>query len=177
MSHTPSATTVANAAAIRREFDVLLAATQGIGASSLIHALAIEAVTADTGKLKTTDGTEGYVWQPRVYETKAPTNPVHSRICAAGASLGRILAGGHPTNRAYLAFMEAIYQVTTSQADDVADRIQALWDAHEAAVDAEPAPEPRTPWYARLWRRLRSWWKATYEPLPENGEEVHDATA
>ena len=176
MTHNPSNVTVANAATIRREFDILLAATQGIGAASLMHALSVAAVTADTGHLRSGDGTEGHVWQPKVYETKSPTNPVHSRICAAGASLGRILAGGHPTNRAYLAFMEAIYVVTTSQTDDVADRIQALWDAHEAALDAEPIPTTRTPWYRRWWHRLRAWWSVSYEPTTEN-EEPTDATA
>lgn len=146
------------AAQIRREFDILIMARQGDGTSSIAFALAVEAVAADTGMLTDVAGNPGFAWKPTVYENKGSKNPTADRIKSAGASLGRMLAGGHPDHRTYLAFMEAIYVVTTAQDYDVAARIEALWDQlgrrndsiHdivEQIIDSRPG----------FWKRIGSW--------------------
>lgn len=160
-------------AQIRREFDVLLQATDGVGASSLIHTLAAEAVLADTGRLTDSTGAAGFAWNPAVYEKRNATDPVAARIASAGASLGRVLAGGHPTHRTYLAYLEAIYQVTVTQGDDVAARIERLWDQYAAQEIEEPLVEPTTrPWYRRLWARFVAWWSASYTPTLDEEEGI-----
>lgn len=150
---------------LQREIDVLVAGTQGIGLSTTMLALATEAVIADTGRLCDSTGTPGYAWQPEVYERKANHDPVTARIRAAGSSLGRVLAGGHPSHRAYLAFLEAVYVVTTQQSYDVAERIEKLWDEAERMRDEIDEPEEdetprRKPWTARLrdWLRRVGLW-------------------
>ena len=142
---------------LQREIDVLIKATEGRGASTLFLALATEAIIADTGRLEDSTGTVGYAWQPKVYEKER--DPVTSRIRAAGASIGRVMAGGHPSHRCYLAVLEAVYVVTTQQEYDVAERIEKLWD--EARANADISDQEQLEAKARprrsLWRRFLNW--------------------
>lgn len=145
---------------LQREVDVLVAATQGIGLSTTMLALATEAVIADNGTLADSRGEQGYAWQPDVYERRATAyaDPVTARIRAAGSSLGRVLAGGHPSHRAYLAFLEALYQVTTQQSYDVAERIEKLWDQAESMRDqAIEETEEQEREHVPILRRIRDW--------------------
>lgn len=148
-------------AQVRREVDILLAATEGIGASSLLQRIATEAVVADTGALKTSTGEAGYAWDPTSHQRRGVRDPVEQRIRTAGASLGRVLCGGQPDHRSYLAFLEAIYQVTTNQDQDIAERITALWDRYEAVIEEEiaEAERKRTSILDRFWRALVAWWR------------------
>lgn len=114
---------------IRRELDTLMLARGGEETSHVMFMLAVEAVTADTGTLVDSSGVAGFAWRPSVYTNRRSSkDPAADRIKSAGASLGRIMAGGHPDHRTYLAFMEAVYVVTVAQDYDVASRIEALWD-------------------------------------------------
>lgn len=150
---------------LRREFDTLVRATEGLGATSLFEAIATEACIADDGTLCTTAGEKGYAWHPEAQNRKSSRNPAGERVKAAGASFGRVIAGGHPDHRSYLAFLQALYVVTTQQDYDVAQRIEMLWD--QMAYD-EPEPEAEEPvitersWISRTWERFLSWWRATY---------------
>jgi hypothetical protein len=147
------------AAQIRREIDLLVQATDGIGATSLIAHLATEAVYADNGTLKTSVGEPGYSWSPEAEKRKNARDPVAQRIYAAGASLGRVLAGGQCDHRAYLAFMEAIYQVATNQDRDVTSRIEALWERHDQHVEEQEAIEAeRRGLLRRVWDAVHDWW-------------------
>jgi hypothetical protein len=147
------------AAQIRREIDLLVQATDGIGASSLFARLATEAVYRDDGTLKTSVGEPGYSWSPDVQERKKSRDPVQQRINAAAASLGRVLGGGQCDHRAYLAFLEAIYQVATSQDKDVSARIEALWERYDQHVVEEAAIEQaRRSLLRRVWDAVRNWW-------------------
>jgi len=153
---------------LRREYDVLVEAKQGLGAASLFHAISVQAAAADDGTLEHGTGTPGYAWQPDVYQRKSPTDPVGERIRAVSASFGRVMAGGHPTTRAYLAFMEGIYRVTTDQPEDVTKRIEAMWDD----LEREPVllievERDRPSWWRRVWETIRSWWNESYGPTPE----------
>lgn len=143
---------------IRRELDILMLARQGDGMTSIMFALAVEAVAADTGALADLAGNTGYAWKPSVYENKGSRNPAADRIKSAGASLGRILAGGHPDHRTYLAFMEAVYVVTTAQEYDVVARVEALWDQHGREVESihhivEEILDSRP----NIWQRIGCW--------------------
>ena len=133
MPRTRISNSTTRAAHIRREFDVIAEAREGIGASSLIHAICVEAVSADQGHFETSGGEQGYAWNPLKYKTP------HSRIAAAGSSLGRVLAGANCDRRTYQAFMEGIYQVTVNESDDVTERIERLWD-QQALLPPEPEP-------------------------------------
>lgn len=150
---------------LQREVEVLVTAMKGVGLPSIFLALATEAVIADNGTLTDSSGEPGYAWTPKVYETKSPGDPITARIRAAGASLGRVLAGGHPTYRAYLAFLEALYVVTTQQEYDVAERIEKLWDEAARLHDTDEEHDDdlvadRRPrgWVGRLWSYLRLHW-------------------
>lgn len=154
-------------AQIRREVDILLNATEGVGASSLFAALATEAVVADGGQLSTTTGEQGYAWNPKAHGRER--DPVQARIRSAGASLGRVLVGGQPDHRSYLAFLEAIYQVTTSQERPVTERIEQLWEAYAAMSEEERVEQEeraaRPGLLRRFWRALRAWWLQGLEGL------------
>ena len=160
---------------LQREMDVLVAATKGQGLCTLILALATEAVIADNGTLVDSSGEPGYAWNPRVYEGKS-ADPVTGRIRAAGGSLGRVLAGGHPSHRTYLAFLEALYVVTTQQEYDVAERIEKLWDESQAMVEQEIEEEeqrerPRPSTLRRLWTYIKVHWLLLEEPEQPDDEE------
>lgn len=148
------------AAQIRREFDTLAQAMSGVGIASLIQTLATEAVYADNGTLRTSVGEPGYSWNPDAASRKRKGDPVRERINSAGASLGRVLAGGQCDHRAYLAFLEAFYQVTTTQNPDISARIEALWERHEQHVAEEEAIESEKPGVlARFWSAIVEWFK------------------
>lgn len=148
------------AAHIRREFDTLVQAMGGVGTSSLIQHLATEAIYADNGKLTTSTGEPGYSWDPKVHERKSLKDPIGQRISAAGASLGRVLAGGHCDHRAYLAFLEAIYQVATNQDRDISARIEELWERAAQEVEEQVALEvEKRGWLRRAWDALVDWWR------------------
>jgi hypothetical protein len=162
---------------LKREFDVLAEATKGLGMASVISSLAIQAVLADTGQLCAGNGEPGYAWQPDVYQRKAPHDPVGERIRVAGATFGRVMAGGHPTHRSYLAYLEAMYRVTTAQEDEVARRIEELWDALETKPELVLVPTPTEREHGvivRLWKRFIAWWRASYEPEPQPEPEEKD---
>jgi hypothetical protein len=152
---------------LRREIDTLFRATEGLGATAMFEALSTEAVIADNGQLESTSGTPGYAWDPEAQRRKGSRNPAAERAKVAGASLGRVLAGGHPDHRTYLAFLQALYVVTTQQDYDVAARIEMLWD--QMAVDEEPEEHTysvkRRSWVKRVWARFIAWWN--YEPMGE----------
>lgn len=149
---------------LRREIDTLYRATEGLGATALFEAICTEAVIADDGELQSSDGTAGYAWDPDAQRRKGSRNPAAERVKASGASLGRVLAGGHPDHRTYLAFLQGIYVVTTQQDYDVAARIEMLWD--QMAYD-EPEPEEneavivrrRRSWIRDAWQRFLMWWR------------------
>jgi hypothetical protein len=147
---------------LRREFDTLVRATEGLGATALFEALATEAVIADNGELQDSAGKPGYAWNPDAQKRKGSKNPAAERVKAAGSSFGRLLAGGHPDHRTYLAFLQALYVVTTQQDYDVAQRIEMLWD--QMAYDEEPSEDEELPggrersWIGQLWRRFVTWW-------------------
>lgn len=151
------------AAHIRREFDMLIRALDGVGASSLVQQLATEAVVADNGTLKTSVGEAGYSWDPATQERKKARDPVGQRIAAAGASLGRVLAGAQCDHRAYLAFLEAIYQVSTNQDRDVTARIEALWAMADQLAEEERVEEERKAEHrgllGRAWDAIVNWWR------------------
>lgn len=155
---------------LQREIDVLLAANEGRGASALILALATEAVIADNGTLTDSLGKPGYAWTPGVYQKKAGPDWITSRIRAAGSSIGRVMSGGHPSHRTYLAVIEALYVVTTQQSYDVAERIERLWDEAAARKDIEEQEEhERGPGlFRRMWSRFLAWWHASYDPTMED---------
>jgi hypothetical protein len=147
---------------LRREFDTLYRATEGLGASALFEAISTEAVIADTGELCDSAGREGYAWNPESNKLKGSRNPASERVKSAGASLGRVLAGGHPDHRSYLAFLQAIYVVTTQQDYDVAARIEMLWDQmayDQEETEAEEAVIKERSWIGRLWHRFVAWWQ------------------
>lgn len=146
---------------LRREFDTLVRATEGLGASALVEAIATEAVIADDGHLHDTSGKAGYAWNPQAQIKKGARNPAGERVKAAAASLGRVLAGGHPDHRTYLAFLQGIYVVTTQQDYDVASRIEMLWDqmAYDEEHPVEPPTPPRT-WLSRIIDRFVQWLKS-----------------
>jgi len=146
---------------LRRELDTLIRATEGTGASSLFEALATEAVIADNGELCDSTGKPGYAWNPEAQKRKGARNPAGERVKSAAASFGRVLAGGHPDHRTYLAYLQALYVVTTEQDYDVAARIEMLWD--QMAYDTEDeeqieeaATAPRT-WLGKLVDRFLTW--------------------
>lgn len=141
---------------IRREIDTLTLARQGHDTSQLMFAVSVEAVAADTGLLQDSQGNAGFAWTPSVYEKKSK-NPAAERIKAAGASLGRIMCGGHPDHRAYLAFLEAIYIVTTAQDYDVVARIEKLWDLAATQTDTASMVETLMAPRPGLLRRLVAW--------------------
>jgi hypothetical protein len=149
---------------IRREFDTLARATEGLGACAVFEAIATEAVIADNGELKDSTGKVGYAWNPEAQQRKGARNPAAERVKAAAASFGRVLAGGHPDHRTYLAFLQGIYVVTTQQDYDVASRIEMLWD--QMAYDTEPEEEEEVnvrierSWLGRVWDNLLAWWRA-----------------
>jgi hypothetical protein len=148
---------------LRREFDTLSRATEGMGASSLFEAIATEAVIADDGELCDSSGKPGYAWNPEAQKRKGSRNPASERVKAAGASLGRVLAGGHPDHRSYLAFLQGVYVVTTQQDYDVAQRIEMLWD--QMAYDdegLEEVPHPKRGWIRNTWNRFLAWWRSSY---------------
>lgn len=144
---------------LKRELDTLIRATEGTGASALFEALATEAVLADNGELCDSTGKSGYAWNPDAQKRKGARNPASERVKSAAASFGRVLAGGHPDHRTYLAFLQALYVVTTQQDYDVAARIELLWDQmaydDEEHEDEETAA-PRT-WLGKLVDRFLSW--------------------
>jgi hypothetical protein len=145
---------------IRREFDTLVRATEGMGATALVEAIATEAVIADTGELADGRGNKGWAWNPEAIRRTTVSNPAAERVKSAGASLGRVLCGGHPNHRVYLAFLQAIYVVTTQQDYDVAARIEMLWD--QMAYENEEAVEelaPRQSWLGRAWQALLAWFR------------------
>jgi hypothetical protein len=148
---------------LRREIDVLFRACEGIGATSVFEALATEAVIADDGTLNDTTGKAGYAWNPQAQIKKGVRNPAGERVKSAGASLGRVLSGGHPDHRTYLAYLQAMYVVTTQQDYDVTARIEMLWD--QMAYDVEPETEEelvtatRRSWLGRVWDRIVCWWR------------------
>jgi hypothetical protein len=148
------------AAQIRREFDLLAQAMNGVGISSLIQTLATEAVFADDGTLKTSVGEPGYSWNPDAASRKRKTDPVKERINSAAASLGRVLGGGQCDHRAYLAFLAAFYEVKTSQDQDITARIEALWERHEQHVAEEETIEAEKQGVlGRVWAAIVSWFK------------------
>lgn len=146
---------------LRREFDTLARATEGLGACALFEALATEAVIADTGELQSTAGEVGYAWDPQAQIRKGARNPASERVKAAAASFGRVLAGGHPDHRTYLAYLQAIYVVTTQQDYDVAQRIEMLWDqmAYDEEMTEDSEPTPRS-WLGRVIDRFVNWLRA-----------------
>lgn len=148
---------------LRREIDILIAATQGVGTSAIFAALSTQAALRDDGTLTDSAGNPGYCWRPEVYERKS-ADPVRSRIHAVAASLGRVMGGGHPSNRSYLAFLDAIYVVTTEQDYDVTARIEKLWDdaaarGEIAEEEREQASRPRRqPLLGRVWAYIKLHW-------------------
>lgn len=152
---------------LRREIDTLIRATEGLGISSTFEALATEAVIADNGELCDSTGKPGYAWNPDSQLRKGSRNPAGERVKAAAASLGRVLAGGHPDHRTYLAYLQALYVVTTQQDYDVAARIEMLWDQMaydepDAPEELEPVSVPRT-WLGRVIDRFFAWLRGGVE--------------
>lgn len=160
---------------LRREIDVLVAAMQGVGVTATIQALATEAVLADNGTLKDTAGHPGFAWDPAAQTRKGSRDVVTQRIRAAGASIGRIMAGGHPNHRTYLAVLEAVYVVTVAQDYDVAERIEKLWDQSAALVEVaeeEQAVPRKRGLLHRLWDAIKRHWFGVECPRDDDEEVV-----
>lgn len=148
------------AAHIRREFDTLVQALSGVGTSSLVQQLATEAIYADNGKLVTSTGEAGYSWDPSAQDKKNARDPVQARIAAAGSSLGRVLAGGQCDHRAYLAFLEAIYQVATNQDRNISARIEELWARADQEIEEQIVLEREArSFLRRAWDAIVAWLK------------------
>lgn len=148
---------------LRTEIDTLILAREGRGTSHLLFAISVAAVTADTGALTSSTGKPGYAWNPISYEGRS--DPTAERIRAAGASVGRLMAGGHPDHRVYLAVMEAVYVVTTTQDYDVIAKIESLWDERKQLEieEQEAAPAPRR----GVMRRLLDWMRGIFTASTE----------
>jgi len=148
---------------LRREIDALVRATEGMGATSLLEALVTEAVIADNGELVDKRGNKGFAWNPEVYarKTVGQSAAARERVKSAGASLGRVLVGGHPDHRTYLAYLQALYVVATQQDYDVTERIELLWDQMVFDEEQEPEldePARRRSFLGRIWDVFRTWW-------------------
>lgn len=159
---------------LRREMEILMQATNGVGAATLWQTIAAEAAVVDDGTLADSAGTTGYAWNPDVYERKGSADPVRDRMLAISASMGRVLCGGHPSHRAYLALLEAVYRVAVEQDYDTARRIEALWerarvDAAIAASEEQERQEnqPRPGVLARVGRSIVRFLRAIYMLPPE----------